>query len=135
MSSPISIRQCAIVLSLGFAASTAGAQVNRSCERLTGVARTQCLSAEATRTSRDAERANAQLAQLNQRMSQACEAMDAANRLANAASVAGSITQVKPLSWGGRTWTSVTSIMSYVTGTRRGCEEARSAVAAARQRN
>lgn len=128
----VTFRAVVVGVAMTLAASLSKAQASRPCERLAGTARTQCLSNEVARTARDAERANARLAQLNLRMKQACDAMDAANTLASTASRTGAVTSAKPLLWGGKTWTSITSIMSYVGGTRRGCEEARSAVGSAR---
>jgi hypothetical protein len=104
----------------------------KPCGGLSGKSRTRCLEKEAAKAAREARKANAELARLNKRMKKACDAMDTSNQLARAVSRAGSITANAPLKWGGKVWTSTTSVMSYLTKTKRGCAEARNAVNAAR---
>ena len=102
------------------------------CPGLTGAARTACLQEEIRKNNANSTAVNAKLAKLNANMKTACDLMDGANALANTAKVAGVISPAKPLLAAGTVWTSVTSVMAYLTKTTRGCEEARQAVEAAK---
>lgn len=122
----------AIVLMLAALLVSIGAQVTysqRPCDGLVAAARSSCLQREAARTRAAADRANANLAQLNARMNIACRAASILDATAKAAAAFGEITSNRRFVFGGRSWSSIREIMTTLTRERANCEGLRRAAA------
>jgi hypothetical protein len=106
----------------------------KPCAGLQGNARTTCLREELRRANAEVAAANANLARLDRRMTAACNTVAFLDQAAQAAELAGDVTQAKPLSFGGQTWTSVRALMTQLTREKKNCADARRAVEEARRR-
>lgn len=112
------------VLASSIPLSNAAARSEQVCPGLEGQARTDCLNREYAKAKAEAERAAANLERANRRMLQAC---NAAQALDNAATAATYLPDGRVRA-AGRTWTSARQLSDAVLRQRGECERLRAEV-------
>jgi len=122
------------IVAVLFSTGTAYSQQRKPCQGLYGNMRTACLKREVARTTAEANRANQELERANLAMVRACQRVAILDQTADLASIAGEVSNRKPLLFAGMYWTSIRAIMSALTNERRNCEAARRAMADNRRR-
>jgi hypothetical protein len=82
----------------------------------------------------EAKAANDRLARLDATMKTACDVVAVLDKTAEIAKNVGDVSEIKPLKYGGMTWTSVRALMTRLTQEQKNCADARRAVEEARKK-